>query len=148
MASNLTSQVRNIATVTTAVATGTSTKKITVDVKGEFLVTQGHHQLSMVDQLRSFASESDAASLVNGHGRGKADKESEASPDMKEPDRFGELQACNLSRPGARNIAASPPPSPTRSLSRKSRSTSRRNPRIEKLPSTRWWTSLSSFASK
>src|SRR5216110_29309 len=37
MASNLTSQVRNIATVTTAVANGDRTKKITVDVKGEFL---------------------------------------------------------------------------------------------------------------
>ncbi|HXS69230.1 MAG TPA: HAMP domain-containing protein, partial [Candidatus Polarisedimenticolia bacterium] len=37
MASNLTSQVRNIATVTTAVANGDLTKKITVDVRGEFL---------------------------------------------------------------------------------------------------------------
>ena len=37
MAGNLTAQVRNIATVTTAVANGNLTKKITVDVKGEFL---------------------------------------------------------------------------------------------------------------
>jgi len=37
MASNLTSQVRNIATVTTAVANGDLSKKITVDVRGEIL---------------------------------------------------------------------------------------------------------------
>src|SRR5687768_16223834 len=56
MASNLTSQVRNIALVTTAVANGDLTQKITVDVKGEM------HEMkntinTMVDQLRSFASE-------------------------------------------------------------------------------------------
>jgi HAMP domain-containing protein/signal transduction histidine kinase/DNA-binding response OmpR family regulator len=56
MASNLTSQVRNIATVTTAVATGNLTKKITVDVKGEFLELKDTIN-TMVDQLRSFASE-------------------------------------------------------------------------------------------
>ncbi|MEO6034662.1 MAG: HAMP domain-containing protein, partial [Verrucomicrobiota bacterium] len=56
MASNLTSQVRNIATVTTAVATGDLTKKITVDVKGEFLELKDTIN-TMVDQLRSFASE-------------------------------------------------------------------------------------------
>src|SRR6266498_1185163 len=56
MASNLTSQVRNIATVTTAVANGDLTKKITVDVKGEFLDLKDTIN-TMVDQLRSFASE-------------------------------------------------------------------------------------------
>ena len=56
MASNLTSQVRNIATVTTAVANGDLTKKITVDVKGEFLELKNTVN-TMVDQLRSFASE-------------------------------------------------------------------------------------------
>ncbi|MDB6028209.1 MAG: two-component hybrid sensor and regulator, partial [Verrucomicrobiales bacterium] len=56
MASNLTSQVRNIATVTTAVANGDLTKKITVDVKGEFLELKDTIN-TMVDQLRSFASE-------------------------------------------------------------------------------------------
>src|SRR6266403_3875657 len=56
MAGNLTAQVRNIATVTTAVANGNLTKKITVDVKGEFLELKDTVNV-MVDQLRSFASE-------------------------------------------------------------------------------------------
>src|SRR5436189_2674582 len=56
MASNLTSQVRNIAAVTTAVATGDLAKKITVKVKGEILELKNTIN-TMVDQLRSFASE-------------------------------------------------------------------------------------------
>jgi HAMP domain-containing protein/signal transduction histidine kinase len=56
MAGNLTDQVRNVATVTTAVATGDLTKKITVDVKGEFLELKDTINV-MVDQLRSFSSE-------------------------------------------------------------------------------------------
>src|SRR6266700_1986100 len=55
MAGNLTAQVRNIATVTTAVANGNLTKKITVDVRGEFLELEDTVNV-MVDQLRSFAS--------------------------------------------------------------------------------------------
>jgi CheY-like chemotaxis protein/HAMP domain-containing protein/signal transduction histidine kinase len=56
MASNLTSQVRNIADVTTAVANGDLSKKITVDVKGEILELKNTIN-TMVDQLSSFASE-------------------------------------------------------------------------------------------
>ncbi len=56
MAGNLTAQVRNIAEVTTAVANGDLTKKIAVDVKGEFLELKNTIN-TMVDQLRSFASE-------------------------------------------------------------------------------------------
>jgi signal transduction histidine kinase/HAMP domain-containing protein/DNA-binding response OmpR family regulator len=56
MASNLTAQVRNIAEVTTAVATGDLSKKITVDVKGEILELKNTIN-TMVDQLRSFAAE-------------------------------------------------------------------------------------------
>ena len=56
MASNLTSQVRNIATVTTAVANGDLSKKITVDVQGEILELKITIN-TMVDQLNSFASE-------------------------------------------------------------------------------------------
>jgi HAMP domain-containing protein/signal transduction histidine kinase/DNA-binding response OmpR family regulator len=56
MASNLTSQVRNIAAVTTAVANGDLSKKITVDVKGEILELKNTIN-TMVDQLNSFASE-------------------------------------------------------------------------------------------
>ncbi|MCC6679033.1 MAG: response regulator, partial [Phycisphaerales bacterium] len=56
MAGNLTSQVRNIAEVTTAVARGDLSKKITVDVRGEILLLKETLN-TMVDQLRSFASE-------------------------------------------------------------------------------------------
>src|SRR3989454_209229 len=56
MASNLTAQVRNIAEVTTAVAHGDLSKKITVDVRGEILELKDTVN-RMVDQLRSFAAE-------------------------------------------------------------------------------------------
>jgi HAMP domain-containing protein/signal transduction histidine kinase/CheY-like chemotaxis protein len=56
MASNLTSQVRNIAEVTTAVANGDLSRKITVDVQGEILELKNTIN-TMVDQLRGFASE-------------------------------------------------------------------------------------------
>ena len=56
MASNLTAQVRNIAAVTTAVARGDLSRKITVDVKGEILELKETIN-TMVEQLRSFASE-------------------------------------------------------------------------------------------
>ena len=56
MAGNLTSQVRNIAEVTTAVAKGDLTKKITVDVQGEILELKNTVN-TMVDQLSSFAAE-------------------------------------------------------------------------------------------
>ena len=56
MASNLTNQVRNIAEVTTAVAKGDLSRKITVDVRGEILELKNTIN-TMVDQLSSFASE-------------------------------------------------------------------------------------------
>ncbi len=56
MASNLTAQVRNIAEVTTAVATGDLSKKVTVDVKGEVLELKKTVN-TMVDQLSTFADE-------------------------------------------------------------------------------------------
>jgi HAMP domain-containing protein/CheY-like chemotaxis protein/signal transduction histidine kinase len=56
MASNLTAQVRNIAGVTTAVARGDLSRKITVDVKGEILELKDTFN-TMVDQLNAFASE-------------------------------------------------------------------------------------------
>jgi CheY-like chemotaxis protein/signal transduction histidine kinase/HAMP domain-containing protein len=56
MASNLTAQVRNIAEVTTAVARGDLSRKITVDVRGEILELKDTIN-TMVDQLNSFASE-------------------------------------------------------------------------------------------
>src|SRR5258706_211123 len=75
MAGNLTSQVRNIADVTKAVAAGDLSKKITVDVKGEILELKNTIN-TMVDQLRSFASEvTRVASEVGTEGKlgGQAD---------------------------------------------------------------------------
>src|SRR6266852_6046082 len=75
MAGNLTAQVRNIADVTTAVANGDLSKKITVDVKGEILELKDTIN-TMVDQLRSFASEvTRVAREVGTEGRlgGQAD---------------------------------------------------------------------------
>ena len=59
MAGNLTNQVRNIAGVTTAVAKGDLSTKITVDARGEILELKNTIN-TMVDQLNSFASRSDA----------------------------------------------------------------------------------------
>ena len=56
LADNLTNQVRNIADVTTAVAQGDLSKKITVDVRGEILQLKNTVN-TMVDQLASFADE-------------------------------------------------------------------------------------------
>ena len=56
MAGNLTAQVRNIAEVTTAVAKGDLSRKITVQVRGEILELKNTIN-TMVDQLSSFASE-------------------------------------------------------------------------------------------
>ena len=56
LASNLTNQVRNIADVTTAVAKGDLSRKITVEAKGEILQLKGTIN-TMVDQLSAFASE-------------------------------------------------------------------------------------------
>src|SRR5207248_325025 len=75
MAGNLTSQVRNIADVTNAVAAGDLSRKITVDVKGEVLELKNTIN-TMVDQLRSFAAATRrAADLVGTEGKlgGQAD---------------------------------------------------------------------------
>src|SRR5207237_8672634 len=69
MASNLTAQVRNIAEVTTAVARGDLSRKITVDVQGEILELKNIIN-TMVDQLNAFASEvSRVAREVGTEGR-------------------------------------------------------------------------------
>src|SRR5438034_901334 len=69
MASNLTGQVRNIAQVTTAVANGDLSRKITVDVKGEILELKNTLN-TMVDQLNAFAGEvSRVAREVGTEGR-------------------------------------------------------------------------------
>ena len=68
MAGNLTSQVRNIAQVTTAVASGDLSTKITVDAQGEILELKNTIN-TMVDQLNAFAGGSDARGARSGYGR-------------------------------------------------------------------------------
>src|SRR5262249_6972569 len=75
MATNLTNQVRNIAAVTTAIAKGDLSKKITVDARGEILELKNTVN-TMMDQLNSFASEvTRVAREVGTEGRlgGQAD---------------------------------------------------------------------------
>src|SRR5207253_1341670 len=88
MASNLTDQVRNIADVTTAVATGDLSKKITVDARGEVLELKETIN-TMVDQLRSFAAEvTRVAKEVGTEGRlgirGEAGRDSGTWKDLTE----------------------------------------------------------------
>ncbi|GAA4948246.1 hypothetical protein GCM10023238_13210 [Streptomyces heliomycini] len=113
MANNLTLQVRNIAEVTTAVAKGDLSKKITVDAKGEILelVTTVN---TMVDQLSSFAEQvtgwparwapraSSAARRTcrrHGHLEGP---ERQRQPDGQEPDHSGAEHLAGLRRRGQR----------------------------------------------
>ena len=68
MAGNLTAQVRNIAEVSTAIANGDLSRKITVDVRGEILQLKETLN-TMVDQLNRFAVGSDARGARGGHRR-------------------------------------------------------------------------------
>src|SRR5437660_1660662 len=105
MASKLTTQVRNIADVTTAVATGDLSKKITVHVKGEILELKNTIN-TMVDQLRSFASEvTRVACEVGTEGKlgGQADVKGVAGT-WKDLTDSVNLMASNLTNQ-VRNIA-------------------------------------------
>ena len=81
LAGNLTDQVRNIAKVTTAVANGDLSQKITVDVKGEILELKNTIN-TMVDQLRSFAARGHARREGGRHRRqaGRPGRGARASP--------------------------------------------------------------------
>ena len=101
MAGNLTGQVRNIAEVTTAVANGDLSKKITVDVRGEILELKDTIN-TMVDQLNSFASRSDPRRPRGGLGR--AARRPGAGPRrggrLEGPDRQRQRHGRQPHRPG------------------------------------------------
>ena len=102
MASNLTNQVRNIAGVTTAVANGDLSKKITVDARGEILELKNTIN-TMVDQLNSFASEvTRVAREVGTEGKlgGQADVRGRGRH-LERPDRQRELHGRQPHRSGA-----------------------------------------------
>ena len=107
MATNLTSQVRNIAEVTTAVASGDLSKKITVDVKGEIELKNTIN--TMVDQLNSFASEVTRRPRVGTEGKlgGQARVEGVGGTWKDLTDNVN-LMAANLTGQ-VRNIAEPPP---------------------------------------
>ena len=104
MAGNLTGQVRNIADVTTAVANGDLSKKITVDVKGEILELKNTIN-TMVDQLSSFASRSDARGARGGHRRQarRPGRRAGRRRHLEGPDRQRELHGRQPDRPGAQH---------------------------------------------
>ena len=104
MAGNLTGQVRNIADVTTAVANGDLSKKITVDVKGEILELKNTIN-TMVDQLRSFAVGSDPRGPRSGHRRqaGRPGRRARRRRHVEGPDRQRELHGRQPDRPGAQH---------------------------------------------
>src|ERR1700722_4767753 len=105
MASNLTGQVRNIAEVSTAIASGNLSKKITVNVSGEILLLKETIN-TMVDQLRSFASEvTRVAREVGSEGKlgGQARVPGGAGTWKDLTDNVNSM-GSNLTRPG-RNIA-------------------------------------------
>ena len=141
MAGNLTGQVRNIAAVTTAVANGDLTKKITVDVKGEFLELKATIN-TMVDQLRSFASEvTRVAREVGTEGKlgGQAQVEG-VSGTWKDLTDSVNSMAGNLTSQ-VRNIADVTKAVATATCRRRSPSTSRARSSSSRTRSTRWSTS-------
>src|SRR5262249_26461646 len=105
MAGNLTDQVRNIAEVSAAVANGDLSKKVTVDVRGEILELKDVIN-TMVDQLRSFASEVTRVAREVGTG-GKLGRQARAegvSPTLHDAPHIVNMMAGNLTGQ-VRNIA-------------------------------------------
>ena len=114
MANNLTGQVRNIAEVTTAVANGDLSKKITVDARGEILELKNTIN-TMVDQLNSFASEvTRVAREVGTDGKlgGQAEVKGVAGTWKDLTDNVNSM-AGNLTTARCATSPTSPPPSPT-----------------------------------
>ena len=126
MAGNLTGQVRNIAEVTTAVANGDLSKKITVDVKGEILELKNTIN-TMVDQLSSFASEvTRVAREVGTEGQaGRPGRGEGRGRHLEGPDRQRQLAWPATSPARCATSPRSPPPWPTATCPRRSPSTSR-----------------------
>ena len=104
MANNLTGQVRNIAQVTTAVANGDLSQKITVDARGEINELKGTIN-TMVDQLSSFADEV-TRRRARGRHRGPAGRSGRGQGRQRHvarPDRKRELPRLQPDRPGAQH---------------------------------------------
>ena len=147
MCGNLTDQVRNIAQVTTAVARGDLSRKITVDVRGEILELKDTIN-TMVDQLNALRLGSDARRARGRHRRQARRPGAGAGRrrHLEGPDRQRQLHGR---QPDRRRCATSPrsrPPSPAATCRRRSPSTCRAKSCSSRKPSTRWWTSSTRFA--
>ena len=132
MAGNLTGQVRNIADVTTAVANGDLSKKITVDVKGEILELKNTIN-TMVDQLRSFAVGSDPRGPRSRHRRQarRAGRRARRGRHLEGPDRQRELHGRQPDRPGAQHRRRDHGRGQRRPVEEDHRRREGRNPRAE-----------------
>ena len=104
MAGNLTGQVRNIAEVTTAVANGDLSRKITVDVEGEILRAEEHHQHDggPAELLRR-RSDARGARKWDGRQARRTGRRAGCRRHVEEPDRLGELHGRQPHRPGAQH---------------------------------------------
>ena len=104
MAGNLTAQVRNIADVTTAVANGDLSKKITVDVKGEILELKNTIN-TMVDQLCVVRLRSDPRGPRSGNRReaGRTGRRAGRGRHVEGPHRQRQLDGRQPDRPGAQH---------------------------------------------
>ena len=123
MASNLTSQVRNIAEVTIAVANGDLSKKITVDVRGEILELKETIN-TMVDQLRSFAAEvTRVAREVGTDGKLGGQAQCRAWPARGRISRTTSTRWHRTSPARSATSPTWPPPSRAATLAARSRST-------------------------
>ena len=107
MASNLTGQVRNIAEVATAIATGDLSKKITVDVRGEILQLKETLN-TMVEQLRSFAAEVTRVAREVGIGRttGRPGQRARSCRHVERSHGLGERHGRQPYRPGEKHCGS------------------------------------------
>ena len=147
MAGNLTGQVRNIADVTIAVASGDLSKKITVDVRGEILQLKEAIN-TMVDQLRSFASEvTRVAREVGTDGKlgGQAIVPGVAGT-WKDLTDSRERDGRQPDRPGAQHRRGDHRGRARRPVAQDHRRREGRDPRAQEHASTRW--SISSTRSR
>ena len=142
MCGNLTGQVRNIAEVTTAVARGDLSRKITVDVRGEILELKDTIN-TMVDQLNAFASEvTRVAREVGTDGKlgGQAQVPGVAGTWKDLTDNVN-FMASNLTGAGAQHRRGRDRHRQRRPLEEDHRQRQRRDPASSRRPSTRWSTS-------
>ena len=142
MAANLTGQVRNIAEVTTAVANGDLSKKITVDVRGEILELKSTIN-TMVDQLNSFASEVTRVAREVGIGR-KARRPGAGEGGrrhLERPHRQRQSHGRQPDRPGAQHRRGDHGGRQRRPVQEDHGRRARARCSSSSPPSTPWWTS-------